>query len=71
MGTEEAQPRSVDVEIVTKAVAALFECPFCGCAHRVDIGFFDWDELWGGLERFECDECGREFDLNGYIELDY
>lgn len=28
MGAEEVQPNAVDVEIATKAVAALFECPF-------------------------------------------
>lgn len=28
MGAEEVQPHAVDVEIVTKAVAASFKCPF-------------------------------------------
>lgn len=39
MGAEEVQPHAVDVEVATEAVAALFECPFCGCEHRVNI---DW-----------------------------
>ena len=71
MSLREVQPHAVDVEIVTKAVAASFECPFCGCEHRVDIDWFVWDELWEGIERYECDECGKEFDLNGHIEIDY
>lgn len=71
MGAEEVQPHAVDVEIVTKAVAASFKCPFCGNEHRVNIDWFIWDELWEGLETYECDECGREFDLNGCIEIDY
>lgn len=71
MGAEEVQPHAVDVEIVTKAVAASFECPFCGCEHRVNIDWFVWDELWDGLESYACDECGREFDLNGHIEIEY
>lgn len=71
MGAEEVQPHAVDVEIATKAVAALFECPFCGNEHRVDIDWFVWDELWDGLERYACDECGREFDLNGHIEIEH
>lgn len=71
MGAEETQPHAVDVEIATKAVAALFECPFCGNEHRVNIDWFVWDELWDGLESYACDECGREFDLNGHIEIGY
>lgn len=48
-----------------------FECPFCGNEHRVNIDWFVWDELWEGLEGYACDECGREFDLNGHIEIEY
>lgn len=68
MSQREIQPHAVDVEIVTKAVAASFECPFCNYKHRVDIDWFVLDELWEGIERYECDECGKEFDLNGHIE---
>lgn len=66
-----AQSHQVDVTLMTKVTSARFECPFCGCKHNVDIDWFVWDELWEGRERFECDECGKEFDLNGCIERDY
>lgn len=42
MGAEEVQPHAVGVEIVTKDVAALFKCPFCGDARvRLEQNAYD------------------------------
>ena len=66
----ERQPSDVDVTIETRDVAAVFQCPYCGFKHRIDIDLFDIADLWCRQERYECDGCGKEFDLNGYIERD-
>lgn len=41
MSNSKTQPREVDVVIETRDVAARFECPHCGCEHRVDMCEFD------------------------------
>lgn len=52
MGEEEVQPHAVGVEIVTKDVAALFKCPFCGDARvRLEQNAYD---AW----YVHCTNCG-------------
>lgn len=52
MGAEEVQPHAVDVKIVTKAVAALFKCPFCGNTRvRLEQNAYD---AW----YVHCTNCG-------------
>ncbi len=51
--------------IESKPVSVRAECPYCEYENNQDIGDFVWEDLWYGTEVMECEECHKEFVLNG------
>lgn len=46
-------------------VSVTAECPYCGVENTDDVSNFDWCDLWHGQETMECENCHREFELQG------
>ncbi len=43
-------------------------CPYCGYAHETCLGYEDFPEIYEeGSHKIECDECGKEFELETMV----